>query len=252
MKKRKTFIIIAGVTGVAVLVLLAIQLWGPSFSSAATLTEQQARETVLHRYAGEITEIKQDENRYIVDLMLDTGRYEIQINAENGDVLSIVHLEPNDAIDENVALTREQVESIVQNHATGTIASIDKVTDEALGEYYRAVLRTDEQETVVTVDPFSGDILSSSTSVINNPPSNDGTTEPKSPPAVEQPPRLLTETEAANIALQHIPGELDDVDLEQSHGVGYYLVEIELEDDREATVQIHAITGEIMSVTWDD
>lgn len=307
MNKRKSFILIAsvGVIGAVVLILLATQLLGPTFSSAATLTEQEARETVLQRYSGEINGIELHEGTYIVDLQLATGPYEIKIHAENGDVLSIVHKASNGASEGKTELSQEQLESIVLNHAPGTIASIDKVTDGANGEiadigvneaigktnYYRVVLRSDQQETVVTVDLFSGEILTSSTTMIdtgqgeeeskaNNVPANDppksgsSSDQPSSdqpskdqhsndqpsneapsseaPSSGHQPPLLLTESEAARIALQHIPGELDDVDLEQSGGVAYYLVEIERDDDMEATVQIHAITGEIMSVTWDD
>lgn len=272
MKKRNRLIVIAGVTTALIVFLIVLQLWGPTFSSAATLTEQEARETVLHRYPGEIIEIGLDQGRYVVKLQLETGLYEIQVDAESGDVFSIVRLDFHGSIEETGELTQEQIESIVQDHASGTIESISKV-NEGEKAYYRAVLRMGKQETVVTVDPYSGEVLTSSTSTIdgeepsqdtvsneqpslnippsndqkpNHPPSNDSLPEP------EQPPQLLTKSEAAQLALQHIPGEVDDVDWEQSRGTGYYLVEIELDDDREATVQIHAITGEVMSVTWDD
>ncbi|GIN91014.1 PepSY domain-containing protein [Siminovitchia terrae] len=32
----------------------------------------------------------------------------------------------------------------------------------------------------------------------------------------------------------------------------YYLVEVERDKEKEATVQINAITGEVLSITWDD
>ena len=35
-------------------------------------------------------------------------------------------------------------------------------------------------------------------------------------------------------------------------GLTYYFVEIEQANDQEATVQINAISGKVMTITWDD
>lgn len=78
------------------------------------------------------------------------------------------------------------------------------------------------------------------------------------PPAASKPERKpkpkkrITEEEAAAIALKTVDGKVDDIDLIQSGGVAYYLVEIDREDGEDGTVQINAITGEVKSVTWDD
>ncbi|MBM4760784.1 PepSY domain-containing protein [Bacillus sp. B15-48] len=65
--------------------------------------------------------------------------------------------------------------------------------------------------------------------------------------------RTISEKEAVAIALKEINGEVDDIDLESSGGIIYYLIEIERdEDDEEATVQVNAISGEVMSIMWDD
>ncbi|WP_313470607.1 PepSY domain-containing protein [Lysinibacillus sp.] len=53
------------------------------------------------------------------------------------------------------------------------------------------------------------------------------------------------------IALGQLTGEVDSVDFEETAEGGYYLVEIETQDD-EATFQIHAVSGEVLSITWDD
>ncbi|BFH11568.1 PepSY domain-containing protein [Paenibacillus melissococcoides] len=72
------------------------------------------------------------------------------------------------------------------------------------------------------------------------------------PEAKPKPKKRLTEDEAAAIALKTVDGKVDDIDLIQSGGVAYYLVEIDREDGEDGTVQINAITGEVKSVTWDD
>lgn len=75
-------------------------------------------------------------------------------------------------------------------------------------------------------------------------------------PTTEKPPvspaEPMSEEKAAEIALQEVDGEIDDIDLETEDEVSFYLVEIERTDDLEATVQVHAITGEILSIDWED
>lgn len=63
---------------------------------------------------------------------------------------------------------------------------------------------------------------------------------------------ILTEAAAKEIALKEVDGIVDDIDLETSGDLMYYLVEIDTADDREAVVEIHASTGKVISVTWDD
>jgi uncharacterized membrane protein YkoI len=91
-----------------------------------------------------------------------------------------------------------------------------------------------EKQTTLTVDAFSGNILSS-TSL-----------------SITQQPKTLTEKEAVEIAHTQVQGEVDDIWLETENNQTYYLIKIETTDDREAIVQIHAITGEVMSVGRDD
>jgi uncharacterized membrane protein YkoI len=66
-----------------------------------------------------------------------------------------------------------------------------------------------------------------------------------------KPASIITEKEAASIALSRVNGEIDDIELGEKGGISYYLVEVETEDD-DATVQINAISGEVMSISWED
>lgn len=68
----------------------------------------------------------------------------------------------------------------------------------------------------------------------------------------EEPPKNITSEEAIKIALDTVYGEVDDVDLEDENGQLYYFIEIETNDDLEAEIQIHAISGEVISIEWDD
>ena len=62
---------------------------------------------------------------------------------------------------------------------------------------------------------------------------------------------LLTEQQAIELALKEIPGEIDSVDFKETTDGGNYLIEIE-QEKYEITIQIHAITGKILSIQYDD
>lgn len=68
----------------------------------------------------------------------------------------------------------------------------------------------------------------------------------------EPPKTMITKEQAIKLSLERVSGTLEDVEYRENKSSRYYLVEIERHDGREATIQVHAITGEIMTVTWDD
>lgn len=83
------------------------------------------------------------------------------------------------------------------------------------------------------------------------------TTTPEEPEEPQQPESRLSEEEAIELALKEVSGTIEDIDFEDSEQGGFYLIEVEQpgqgdEDGQEATVQIQAITGEILSIVWDD
>ncbi len=63
---------------------------------------------------------------------------------------------------------------------------------------------------------------------------------------------LVTREEAIALSLKQVPGIVREMKFKDKDGSGYYLVEIETDDGREAVVQVNGISGVIMSVTWDD
>ena len=84
--------------------------------------------------------------------------------------------------------------------------------------------------------------------------------KPKPQQPVQQKPApqktvLLTQQQAIQIALRQLNGKVDDVEFVSTAQGGYSLIEIEIDVEDgpdEATYQIHAISGKVMSVTWDD
>jgi uncharacterized membrane protein YkoI len=150
----------------------------------------------------------------------------------------------------------EAEEKVKQLYAGEVLSTLEKddeflITVSLTGGEYELVLHRD-----------SGDILSM-TKTKSSPNNNSDTStdqgnhaaeeEPVEPtPSKEEPPSQITEQEAIGIALEKMAGTVEEVEIEESNGISYYLVEIEANDQQEATIQVHSITGEIMSVTWDD
>ncbi len=75
--------------------------------------------------------------------------------------------------------------------------------------------------------------------------------EPEPQPEPSQPVVLLSEADAINIAVKEVGGTADDVEFEESANGGYYLVDIE-QGEEDIIVQIHAITGKILSIQYED
>lgn len=64
-------------------------------------------------------------------------------------------------------------------------------------------------------------------------------------------PTIISQDRAVNIAHSQLKGEVDSVVYEKTKDGGYYLVEIDSEED-EAVFQIHAVSGEVLSITHDN
>ncbi|MDG0053739.1 PepSY domain-containing protein [Paenibacillus sp. P2(2022)] len=62
---------------------------------------------------------------------------------------------------------------------------------------------------------------------------------------------VITENEAAKLAAKAVNGTSDDIELHRNDKGLYYLVEVEIQDGREAVVQINAVSGSIDSITWE-
>lgn len=225
-----------GVAFIAVAVVIVVGWQLIKFiNPAELLTEAEASEIVHEKYNGEIVEINHNEDVYEITFDLDTGSYKIEVNRETGNVDRLTRI-PHEDADTVQIMTEAEIREIIHQEQNGDIKKLEK---RAEGEqiFYYAIVKSDTEKTILKLNAESGEIVDSSTEKIVRP-ENSGT--------------KLTSEEAIEIALQNVTGEVDNVDIEESNGQIYYLVEIEHEDDQEATVQINSISGEVMSITWDD
>ena len=136
-------------------------------------------------------------------------------------------------------LTKQEAKKMVEDRYQGTVIQIGLVDNQ-----YQIEIQKGNNLYIIKLNPVSGKVLSFT---------NNGT---KSQPPIQLPviesTKRLTEAEAREIAKKQVSGAVDDIWLETKGEQTYYLVKIKSKEDREAIVQIHAITGNVMSVSWDD
>lgn len=166
-------------------------------------------------------------------------------------------------------LSREAAEQALLEEYPGTIQQLG----EQAGNY-AAKLQTAQGLYEVKLDGATGEIISivllqavptpaptpqvqptpgaSGAPVVSaTPPAGAASATPPAP-SPSPPQRVVSEAEAVKLALQEVPGEADDVDTGINEAGAFYLVEIKTPDDREAVVQVDAISGNIRSVTWEE
>ncbi|QHT47713.1 hypothetical protein M662_14890 [Bacillus sp. SB49] len=147
-------------------------------------------------------------------------------------------------------LTDNDVRTKVEDQYSGEVSRIIAEDD-----HYTATVQTDAGTYEVTVLKVDGSIANVQRVAGSDTTDQQQKEESSDPPEENSPSsetKTISEQEAERLALAEVDGEVDDVDLEENDGTIYYLVEIEQKDEREATVQVHAVTGEVMSVSWDD
>ncbi|MCQ4088226.1 PepSY domain-containing protein [Saccharibacillus sp. JS10] len=253
---------------IAVIVgIVALILWSPWSSAEPTLSLEQAQQKLLTHYSGKIESASATDDQYEMRLRTDTGLYAVALSASSGDVQSIQRLEATEQTRPEV-LGHKEVKKLVEQQTNGGELKQLELQNEVEGKTptYVAVLTDPAGRTLqLTVDAYSGDTLAETELAPapkpNKPPSSNPTdskpTDEPDDPKDNKPVRLLNEKEAEEVArrsLANAGSPIKDIDADfrtEDDGQAYYLVEVELEDDREASVQVNAVSGAVQSTTWD-
>ncbi|QOS81697.1 PepSY domain-containing protein [Paenibacillus sp. JNUCC31] len=239
---RRSFWWVAGL--LAFLVVIAVMWWKPWQSDRVMLTADAAARSVLDQYPGEIVNSTLKDGTYIMQLRSETGLYDVQIDAVTATVNSIKRLESNPQAEEKTLWSREQIKTELLKQTDAELVSLELVEQQGSPVYVAVLKMKDKGREQWTIDPYTGEKQSSKTLEASS--SDETTGEGTKTP-------FLSEKEAERKALAKVPGEVDDIELRGTNsGNPYYLVEIDLEDGREAIVQVNAISGAIRSVTWDE
>lgn len=221
------------------LILCFVQPWNHADS---ILSAEAVEETVTSQYPGTVEKSSLENGEYHLRISTDTGTYEFIVDSTDGSIISIQQISKS-AAKERVILSRDTVKEKLLSDTGGKLLFLELITKEDQ-DIYKAKVKTDTERILFEIDPYTGEVLSRQTVTIDQ--EDDEEEE-------EDKQKFLAEEEVEKIAMAEVPGEVDDTELRgEDTGHPYYLVEIDTEDDKEAVIQIHAITGKIQSVTWDD
>lgn len=251
------------VIGAVLFIVLAFVSWKVFMDpiSSEALTVEEAEKVATERFNGDVEDSKLNNDQYEITLKLDTGIYQINVASDSGEVLDVKRIKKEKPKKE---LAKEEIKEIIEQKQIGEIEDIHEKEDNKK-KLYEAIVKNEQEKVYLTLDGETGEILeqeeeklqtadkentSESTEPDNS--SNKEEEKPEQSGESEEKSQNLTTEEAVQIALDTVYGEVDDIDLEDEDGQQYYFIEIETDDDQEAEIQIHAITGEVISIEWDD
>lgn len=214
---RKKVSLLLGIVMLVAVMIIVNAVWSPFSRSTSAMSMDEVEEEVLSQYpGGEITKTALDGGVYRLELQSATGTYEMTVDARQGDIVSI---EQRD----KTAVKPDPEPDVPREPDQPTEPDPDNAPSEPADN-------GDKGAAEGAADGESGN--------------GNGTSEP--------PATMITKEYAIKLSLEKVPGTVEDVEYRESKSSRYYLVEIERADGREATIQVHAITGKIMTVTWDD
>lgn len=221
--------------GTVLLGVIVIAFLLNPFIGSESISAQEAEQSVLELYGGELVGTSEVDNRFAVDFNKADGLYTAMVNKATGQVESMKLIEKKEPA---AQLTEEQAGAAALKKVNGTLESVTYLKD---NQQYEVKIKDEKNITTVLVAAATGEI-------------GNITAEPIAKPDVKpEPDAAITQDEAIALAKQTLDGEVQEAEFVQTEGGGYYLIEIENEEsEREVTVQIHAIRGETLTVEWDD
>lgn len=267
MKWRLPSIKILAAGGAALLAawLLSAWLWNRVFAEPETVLADEAVQSVLAEYEGEVIGTELAGKAYTVKLKTEDGLYELQVPREGGGISAIKQLEAYDS---------RQAGGPGRPHSSGhaaqtpppTVPAAGSATAPAVTPAAESAASSAPAGTAAGPRPVPGSPSAAAPSAAPGS-AQPGAGEPPTTPASQakpgaasspeptpqrSPAALISPAQAAKLAKAQVGGEVEETELEQEGGTRYYLVEIHTADGKEADVQVNAASGKIMSITWHE
>ena len=218
---------------ITLIILVVGSIFVMKFTSRVeTVSTDEIRNRIEQMYGGTVSNLILKNDQYIAKLERQNGLYEVTAEASKGTIMSITLLEQPD-VQPLTIKSKESIQSIVSKEYKGTIERI-VLSSNSETPFYSVDIAKDETLVTLTIDATTGTLVNSK--------------EVQS--TAEQ--ALINKEQAITIAKTQLTGEVQYTTYENASDGGYYLIEIESEDDREAVIQVHGVSGEVLSVTWDD
>ena len=214
---KKKFIIVIASAAIAIVAIGTVML--NRANAKPSITAEQAAFMVVQQYGGEVIGTEFKDAAYIVKLRTEAGLYNVTIPSSGERITAITRVED---------------------------AQQEVLDDDAQIAIDEPSLPGDKPSSPLDINEETVDSTPQSTPAEKDA-DNNATSTPEPAEAL-----ILSEQQAKDIALQQVSGDVDDIELKQSGDSRYYLVEIETREDKDAVIQVNAVTGKVMSITWDE
>lgn len=205
------------------------------FSKDEQMTKEEVEQQLVLMYGGTVEDLTFQDEIYSAEITRSGGIYSAKVNATNGQVLGMTLIEK---IEEEAPklLSEQEVKDMIGEKYHNDVEGLT-LNEEGETPTYEVEVAKNQTLLKVIVNAQTGEVMK----------------EEEQPSSTKN--TLITREEAIEIALGQLYGEVEYVKFIDNEDGGYYLVEIEQDrddDDIEAVFQIHAITGKIMTIEWDD
>ena len=222
---------------ITIIILVAGGLFiGNLLTNKAPLSSEEIQTQLETIYDGKVESLKLENGIYFAKIARTDELYSAEIDAVSGKVLALNQISKVEEEKPQI-LSEKAVREEIAKKYPGEIErlSLNKNKEQPV---YNAEVVKGKALVELQVDALTGEIISEHM--------KETTTEDV----------LITRDQAIEIALGQLKGEVKYVVFEKTDDGGYYLVEIEQDnedtDDLEAVFHIHAITGKVLFVEWDD
>lgn len=220
-----------------IIILVAGGLFiGNLVAKKAPLSSEEIQKQLETIYDGKVENMTLQKGVYIAEITRSGAHYSAEVDAVSGKVLVLNQLSKVEEERPQI-LSEKEVRAEIAKKYPGRIERLSLNKNKELPVYNAEVVK-EKALVELQLDALTGKIISENM--------KESTTEDV----------LITKEQAVKIALGQLKGEVEYVGFQKTNDGGYYLVKIEQDkedaDDLEAVFHIHAITGEIISVEWDD
>lgn len=233
-----------GVVAVAGILMFSLQ----QIFVKTTLNEQEVINRVESLYNGTVEDITKNPHHYNVVFSDGTKVYEVQVDEEQGTFNDLTLLA--DRASSSASENEQNNEALVENE-NNDFKDKQEVATAENGQTPPDSPKPNSSSPPANTGSTGTSTGSSSESASGSTQSNQQTNPTPAPAPQPAKPVQISASSAEQIALKQMNGELEDTKFYNTADGGYYIVEVETEE-QEAAFQIHAITGKILSVVYDD
>lgn len=227
MRKFKHWTLLTFIILVFAAILSVFIMWN-EMSNKNNKSTTEVYHDIENMYGGEIVSFENDGKQYNIELSKNGAKYHIVVRAKDGKIKKMQRTDL-DALEQSDLLSKREINRIITKNYGGSIVSklLSTWQDTTV---YQVQVTNHNKKLHVIVDAVTGDILSETSA---NAKKENST---------------ISKKEAQKIAKHKLNGIIKKTSYFETSSGGYYLVEIE-EKGHMVIIQIHAVSGEIMSVT---